>query len=102
MQKKFRKSLLAYKIRFAVEKKNKKILGQIFKINSKIFVSPSKNASQGNSMESIFFSKKIFQSFFLSPVCSTVPKKPQKWLNFFSSVFRKCMKIVSQAFSPCT
>ena len=61
-------------------------------------LSPSKNASHtifidGNCMESIFF-KKIFEfSFFLSPVCSTVFKKPQKGFKLFSIVFRKCMKI---------
>ena len=92
--------MFAYKIRFAVEKKTKKF--------AKNFVSPSKKASHtisiyGNCMESIFFfQKNILNHFFLSPVCSTVLKKPQKWFNFFSIVFRKCMKIVCQEFSPYT
>ena len=49
-----------------------------------------------------YFQRNILNQFFLSPVCSTVLKKPQKWFNFFSIVFRKCMKIVWQAFSPYT
>ena len=91
--------MFACKIRFAVEKKNKQILGK----NLQIFVSPSKNANHtvsiyGNGMESIFFKKINLNQFFLSPVCSTVLKKPQKWFNFFSIVFRKCMKIVDKHF----
>ena len=72
----------------------KKILGRIFKITWKnvcvVF---------GNCMVSIF-SKKIENQFFLSPVSSTVLKKPQKWFDFVSIVFRNFMKIVWQAFLP--
>ena len=44
--------------------------------------------------KAFFFQNNILNQFFLSPVCSTVLKKPQKWFNFFSIVFRKCMKNV--------
>ena len=57
----FEKCLFAYKIRFAVEKKNKKKFGANIQ---NIY---------GNCMESIF----------------PVLKKPHKWVNFFSIVFRK-------------
>ena len=96
----FGKCLFAYKIRFALEKKTKKVWGKFSKLLGKIF---DFCVVYRNCMVSIFFSKKKkINQFFLSPVCSTVLKKPQKWFNFCSIGFRKCMKTVSQAFSPYT
>ena len=92
------KKKLFSKIRFAVKKKQKNSWDKFSKLLEKFFLSPSKNASHtisayGKCMDSIFFKKKnISNQFFLSPVCSTVLKKPQKWFNFFSIVFQKCMK----------
>ena len=53
-------------------------------------------------MVSIFFKKSLKSVFFVTSLCSTVLRKPQKWFNFFFNFFRKCMKIVWQAFSPYT
>ena len=80
-------------------KKNRKIVGTSFQNYLKNFFCRHQKMPviQFPHMENVwiaFFSKKkTFQiSFFLSPVCSTVLKKPQKWFNFFSIVFQKCMK----------
>ena len=88
----FGKSLFACKIRFAVEKKKKKLWGNFQNYLKKNFCVAIKNASHtisiyGNCMESIFFKKIILNQFFLSSVCSTVLKKPQKWFNFFLLFF---------------
>ena len=97
----FEKCFFAYKIRFAVEKKTKKTFWRKFsKLLEKFLCRHQKMpVIQFPYMKivwkAIFFSKKnILNQFFLSPVCSTVLKKQQKWFNFFSLVFRKCMKIV--------
>ena len=36
--------------------------------------------------------------FFLSPVCSIVLKKPQKWLNFFLLFFENVQKLYNTPF----
>ena len=79
-----KKPILSYPgLRYAHKKLSfacKKTLGQIFKFTWKNFC-----AVDGNCMVS-FLSKK-FKIIFLSPVCSTVLKKPQKWFNFFKNVW---------------
>ena len=57
-------------------KKTKKFWGKFSKLLEKGFVSPSKNVSHTISIYA-----------FLSPVCSTVLKMPQKRLNFFLLFF---------------
>ena len=56
----FEKCLFAYEIRFAVEKKNKKFLGQIFKITWKSFVSPSKKCQSYNFLIWELYDKHFF------------------------------------------
>ena len=44
--------------------------------------------------KALFSKKKFLISFFLSPVCSSVLKKPQKWFYFFncfSKKYENCM-----------
>ena len=94
--KKIRSENVCLRTKFHLRVKKKKILGKFSKLLGKVFV------SYMEIVWSAFFSKKIKISFFLSSVCSNVLKKPQKWFNFVSIVFRKCMKIVWQAFSPYT
>ena len=103
MQRKiFGKCLFAYKIRFAVEKKTKKKWGKNSKffqcVAIKNFVTPSKFCFAIKKFQSYYFhiwklyGKKFFQKK-LNQFFVTSLKKPQKWFNFFSIVFRKCMKI---------
>ena len=48
-------------------------------------------------MLSIFFKKKL-DSVFLSPVCSNVLEKPQKWFIFFLSFFENVWKLYDKRF----
>ena len=101
-KKNFEKCLFAYEIRFAVEKKTKIFLGQIFKLLEKFFVSPSKNASHtipiyGNCMISIFFKKREPQ-FFITRMFYKNQTSTEISLYQISTIFRNCMKIVWQAF----
>ena len=79
MQKKnFEKCLFAYEIRFAVEKKTKKFLGQIFKITFRHQKKcPSYNSHIWELYDKQFFSKNENLSF-LSPDCFIRIKHPQK------------------------
>ena len=82
---KFYKRLFAYKIRFAVEKKSKKCLGQVFKITTENFL-----CRIWKLYGKHFFQKPKLKSVFChhcSHHCSTVHKKPQNWLKFFLLFF---------------
>ena len=46
-----------------------------------------------------FFQKKFIISFFLSPVCSTVLKKPQKWFIFFYCFSKTYENFMTSIFS---
>ena len=74
----FEKCLFAYEIRFAVEKKTKKVLGQIFKITLCRHQKKCQSYTfhLWNCMISIFFKKRKPQ--FLSPDCFIRIKQPQK------------------------
>ena len=91
----FEKCLFAYENRFAVEKKTKKFLGQIFKIT---LCRHQKNASHtisiyGNCMISIFF-KKRKPHFFITRLFYENQTATEMSLYQFSTIFRNCMKIV--------
>ena len=75
----FGRCLFAYKIRFAVEKK---FLREVFKITTETFL-----CRNWKLYGKHFFKKKLSSQFFLSPLCSSVLEKQQKWFNFFSIFF---------------
>ena len=68
---------LRSKLDLQLKKKTKKNLGQVFKFKTEKFLCRIWKLYGKN-----FFKKKSNQ-FFLSALCSTVLKKPQKWFNFF-------------------